>query len=342
MIYRLARTLLYKGYLLYPYRADSTKNRERFSFGTLYPRAWCEAERCDDHALQTEVLATTREADAIAISVRFLRLVEGAGAGGWQEAREHAIELAAGPRARVGAAESRTTRVEIDGLVIAIEVTLTPDDDDSLRIRVRVANETPVAMPHDDDVRARRQQVQRCNLASTHVIYRCSGGAFVSLLEPPPVLARAASRCENFGAWPVLVGDEILTLRVLALSDAEKEQVRVLDPRARAILDRCERLTAAEFAALDGAIGTRSHDGLAIGDHVVVRAAALAGIVTADALDSLLGGKHAEIVAVVEPIDGGDAMFAVVFDDDPGRDRGIAGKPGHRFFFRACELELLS
>ena len=368
MIDRLARTLLYEGYVLYPYRADSIKNRQRFSFGTLYPRAWCETEHSDDHALQTEVLATTRVLDSIRISVRFLRVLGSEHADGWQEACEHAVELAPGPG---------TTRVDIEGLVVAIEVTATPDDEDKTRMRVRVSNETPLAGPHDDDPRVRRRAVQLKTLASTHVIYRCSGGGFVSLLDPPPLLAAAAARCENRGAWPVLVGasgatdamlgspiilydypaiapesagdlydateiDEILTLRVLALSDAEKEQVRALDPRARAILERCERLTPAELAALHGAIRTRSRDGLTIGDRVVVRPSRVTGRERADALDSLLVGKHAEVVSVVEPIDGGDAMFAVVFDDDPGRDFGLAGKPGHRFFFRATELELLS
>ena len=31
----------------------------------------------------------------------------------------------------------------------------------------------------------------------------------------------------------------------------------------------------------------------------------------------------------------------VEFDDDPGRDLGELGKPGHRFFFFADEIEAL-
>jgi hypothetical protein len=369
VIDRLARTLLYEGYVLYPYRASSTKNRQRFNFGTLYPRAWCEAERSDDHALQIEVLVTTRELDSVAISVRFLQPVGGERADGWQEAREHAIDLVAGPGVH--------TRIDRDGLGVAIELTATPDDRDTMRMRVRISNETPIALPRDDDPRVRRRAVQSQTLASTHVICRGSPGTFVSLLDPPTALVAAAARCEHFGAWPVLVGapgatdamlgsplilydyptiapesagdlydateiDEILTLRVLALSDAEKEQVRALDPRARAILDRCERLEPAELGALHGAIRTRRRDGLAIGDRVVVRPSSPTQDVRTDALDSLLGGKQAEIVEVVEPIDSDDALFAVVFDDDPGRDFGVAGTPGHRFFFRAAELELLT
>jgi hypothetical protein len=35
----------------------------------------------------------------------------------------------------------------------------------------------------------------------------------------------------------------------------------------------------------------------------------------------------------------GRAFFTVTVDDDPGRDLGAAGLPGHRFFFRVDEVE---
>ena len=33
--------------------------------------------------------------------------------------------------------------------------------------------------------------------------------------------------------------------------------------------------------------------------------------------------------------------LAVTVEDDPGQDMGVAGKPGHRFFFRPEEVEPL-
>ena len=36
---KIANAILYEGYLLYPYRPDSTKNRQRWNFGTLFPPA---------------------------------------------------------------------------------------------------------------------------------------------------------------------------------------------------------------------------------------------------------------------------------------------------------------
>jgi hypothetical protein len=48
--------------------------------------------------------------------------------------------------------------------------------------------------------------------------------------------------------------DEILTLRTLALSDAEKAEVRATDPRAAALLDRVESMDAQTLAQLHGTI----------------------------------------------------------------------------------------
>ena len=35
---KIANAVLYEGYILYPYRPSSTKNRQRWNFGTLYPQ----------------------------------------------------------------------------------------------------------------------------------------------------------------------------------------------------------------------------------------------------------------------------------------------------------------
>ena len=39
----VADAVLYEGYLLYPYRTSSEKNRVRWQFGVLAPRDWIEA-----------------------------------------------------------------------------------------------------------------------------------------------------------------------------------------------------------------------------------------------------------------------------------------------------------
>ena len=60
----------------------------------------------------------------------------------------------------------------------------------------------------------------------------------------------------------------------------------------------------------------------------------------ADVFDLALAGKTAVIVAIEQDLE--DRVYVgVVVDDDPGKDFGLAGKPGHRFFFRPEEVERL-
>ena len=57
LVDRIAAAVLYEGYILYPYR-PSLKNRQRWTFGGLYPEAWCQAQGAgaDASASQTECL----------------------------------------------------------------------------------------------------------------------------------------------------------------------------------------------------------------------------------------------------------------------------------------------
>ena len=48
--------------------------------------------------------------------------------------------------------------------------------------------------------------------------------------------------------------DEILTLRVLTMTDEEKAEARATDPRAREIIDRCEAMTPEDLQRLHGVL----------------------------------------------------------------------------------------
>jgi hypothetical protein len=137
-------------------------------------------------------------------------------------------------------------------------------------------------------------------LVSTHTILGVGDGAFVSLLDPPAPWAEAAAACRNIGTWPVLVGaegdrdtmlsspiilydypqvapespgdlfdgteiDEILTLRILTLTDDEKRAMAAVDERARALLTRTEGLSGEELWRLHGAARGKGHDELGPG-----------------------------------------------------------------------------
>ena len=84
LIDAIAKAVLYEGYMLYPYRPSSVKNRQRFNFGVLYPKLYSEAQAGSDAwMMQTECLVertssaveTAIETPAIEVRVRFLKLV---------------------------------------------------------------------------------------------------------------------------------------------------------------------------------------------------------------------------------------------------------------------------
>jgi len=158
------------------------------------------------------------------------------------------------------------------------------------RLSVRFANLTPLGEP----LGMRREEAAVHACISSHVVLRATGGEFVSLADPPGDLRAETEACRNLGVWPVLVGapsasdtvlaspiiledhpaiapespgdlfdgteiDEILTLRILTLTDEEKAQMRQADPRTRAMLERSESLTSDELLSLHGALrGVRS------------------------------------------------------------------------------------
>ena len=155
--------------------------------------------------------------------------------------------------------------------------------------------------------------------------------------------------------------DEILTLRILAMTDAEKREMASVDARARALLERTHALTAEDMARLHGVMRDhpsqasqiepltgRNHEkprlvslletgrSLCVGARVRLRPKS-----GGDIMDIALKDK----IAVVEAIerDFEDRVHvAVTLIDDPGRDLGAAGFPGHRFFFSQEEIEPLA
>ena len=58
----------------------------------------------------------------------------------------------------------------------------------------------------------------------------------------------------------------------------------------------------------------------------------------ADVFDLALEGKTATIECIEQDYEG-KFHFAVVLEEDPGRDMGMLRQPGHRFFFDPEEVE---
>ena len=72
----IANAVLYEGYMLYPYRPSSVKNRQRFNFGVLYPKSYSETQAGADACnMQTECLVEGAYLSSLEVRVRFLQLV---------------------------------------------------------------------------------------------------------------------------------------------------------------------------------------------------------------------------------------------------------------------------
>ena len=75
LVEKIADAVLYEGYMLYPYRASSVKNQQRFNWGALAPQAYSDAQKgTEAWEMQTQCLIVGDRHTAVNIKVRFLQL----------------------------------------------------------------------------------------------------------------------------------------------------------------------------------------------------------------------------------------------------------------------------
>ena len=70
----VADAVLYEGYLLYPYRANSRKNQSRWQFGVLGPQGAADASIGEDASMSAQVLVRLHDVPWVSGAVRFLQL----------------------------------------------------------------------------------------------------------------------------------------------------------------------------------------------------------------------------------------------------------------------------
>lgn len=168
--------------------------------------------------------------------------------------------------------------------VIRLTAEQLPGPYGAVRVRLALANGSEVAWPL-----SRRADGLPFALVAAHSLIFVPGGRFLSMTDPPEWAAPAVRGCVNTGTWPVLGGpagcaelilsspvilydhpeiaaesagqlydsteiDEILTLRTLALTDAEKQAARDTDPRAAELMDRLDHLPPEMLERMHGAI----------------------------------------------------------------------------------------
>jgi len=72
-----------------------------------------------------------------------------------------------------------------------------------------------------------------------------------------------------------------------------------------------------------------------VGDHVRLQPGN-----GGDIMDVALAGKTGIIESIEQDYEG-EVQVAIVLDDDPGKDLGLLRQPGHRFFFKAEEINIV-
>jgi hypothetical protein len=293
-------------------------------------------------------------------------------------------------------------------LAVALSVSASPVPGpwQAVRLQARMENRTAA-----DPVPMVRADALPTALVAAHVIMSVSGGEFISMTDPPLWAKSAVAECENIGGWPVLADpgggrqvmlsapiilydhpelapespgelydgteiDEILTLRTLALSEAEKLEARATDPRAAALIDRVESLDAPTMQRLHGTIRSArpaacaetgpdasgpgptdydpavpwwdpeadasvapDTDSVLINGRPVARGSLVRlrpGARRADAQDMFLVGRIAEVQAVLLDVED-QPYLAVSLVDDPDQDLRIAH--GRFLYFLPDEVE---
>jgi hypothetical protein len=222
----LADAIMMEGYALYPYRATAPKNRYRWTFGVLAPRAWSEAGGCEPWWLEVQLLVAgtpTRvhaELRGFQIDRRDLEDDEGRPVGelvldgelvlAWDDgiARTIAFEIPSGhgevPFELAGAFASEARdggrivreRPAVRGRIAITRERLTAADPVE-RITLRVENLTPW-----HDLEAPRTRAILASLASTHLLVAVEGGELLSPIDPP----QWAPPCTNVRCFAALAG----------------------------------------------------------------------------------------------------------------------------------------
>ena len=177
--------------------------------------------------------------------------------------------------------EKITGKIEVSSTIVQTFETYS-----IFKITVRVFNTTPFESPSKKS----RDEALAHSLASAHTVLTARNGEFVSLLEPDEGLDDAVRQCENIGTYPVLVGengterdcvwsspiilydypeiapesrgdlfdgaeiDEILTLRIMTMTDEEKREMLSVDEKVREILERTENLSGEDLMKMHGTL----------------------------------------------------------------------------------------
>src|SRR4051794_1043981 len=191
---RVADTVLYEGYVLYPYRASSRKNQTRWQFGVLMPPGYVDADPSERTTSRTEVVLEAKSDAVLHVRARFLHVCHRSGGDqpDWDETAERHVdvevpvaELRVAPLGRAFAFPAsvetadgvRRESAAVSG-VLDVAITELPGPYGALRLTVEVANRTP-GTPAD------RDGALRGALVAAHVLLALDSGRFLSMTDRP-------------------------------------------------------------------------------------------------------------------------------------------------------------
>ena len=214
----VANATVYEGYVLYPYRASSAKNKMRFQWGVVVPPAYAEVDPSERTQLRTEVVVDPGTEPELHVRIRFLQLTRRLRDGGsWDEGIDRQVDLASVPLLPLAEATRDVAfhfdggddvdgdilrrREPLDG-VVRIEAAWADGPGALIKVSVTVENRSDwqASVPTRDDA-------MRRSLVGVHTLLAVDDGDLISLLDPPDHAVEATKACTNTGTYPVLVGD---------------------------------------------------------------------------------------------------------------------------------------
>lgn len=286
-------------------------------------------------------------------------------------------------------------RVIRERLPISCTVQVAVEADGRYRkLRIRIQNLT--SWPAGSEVE--RARALRQSLISAHTLLGLNDAAFVSLLDPPAEAAESAAACKNLHSWPVLIGepparnlmlsapiilydypavapespgdwfdateiDELLSLRVMTLTEEERGAAVSTDPRAAQLLERASSLPPEVLERLHGATryygevtkpspdvsawesflnrsGTPADQTVEVSGRPVSKGSRvrLHPGRRADAMDMFLEGQTATVAGVQRDLED-RVHIAVTVDAEQAAD--LHDWYGRYFYFGPEEIELL-
>lgn len=289
---KIADAVLYEGYALYPYRPSAIKNQQRWTFGRIVPEIYHQQTQSTDPWFRRAQTLLQASSLAITLRLRFLQIAEpplspDSPSLSWQQAlpRDFSWTITSLPWDKTIEIPAQLEDAgDVKNIVFHVEMhgnLFISEPEPVWLLTTTIKNVTPDILGFDE------ASALRHSLIATHWLLSTETGKWISLLDPPSSFEDQVATLTQDGVWPVLAGDEqdgkiclvspiilydyptvadnspgdffdgaeideMLALRILTLTDAEKEEAMRADPKVQALLERTQNLSRDDLYQLHG------------------------------------------------------------------------------------------